>query len=268
MQQQQQQQQQHQPDKYFSGGSFSNSSHIAVNSDGVAFNLSLVDTQLGKLMAVMTLNTNKPTLRAPPEVIRELMRYNPEAFPDQTSSCTVPNTGYWTEEEHRLFEEGLDKYGKSWVKIASYIGTRNHNQVRSHAQKHFQKQAKKSKKTDDVVYTKEEDMCTKEEDMCIKGDDDVVCTKEEDMCTKEEDKRKRVSWHLAREQQSDDESWDMNSEGTLSVTEQDDILFRRAASDVHEPDQSQVDKSQRESARLFAKVLVSELSLYEKSEEI
>lgn len=52
------------------------------------------------------------------------------------------NTGRWTAEEHRLFLEGLEKHGKGWKKIASLIKSRTVVQIRTHAQKYFQKLAK------------------------------------------------------------------------------------------------------------------------------
>ena len=55
------------------------------------------------------------------------------------SSSTREKTGRWSPEEHRLFLEGMRTFGKKWTKIASFIGTRTAMQVRTHAQKYFQK---------------------------------------------------------------------------------------------------------------------------------
>jgi len=52
------------------------------------------------------------------------------------------NTGRWTADEHRLFLQGLEQYGKGWKKIASLIKSRTVVQIRTHAQKYFQKLAK------------------------------------------------------------------------------------------------------------------------------
>jgi SHAQKYF class myb-like DNA-binding protein len=52
------------------------------------------------------------------------------------------NTGRWTAEEHRLFLLGLEQHGKGWKKIASLIKSRTVVQIRTHAQKYFQKLAK------------------------------------------------------------------------------------------------------------------------------
>ena len=47
--------------------------------------------------------------------------------------------GRWTMEEHRLFMDGLQIHGKNWKQLESYISTRTSSQIRSHAQKYFNK---------------------------------------------------------------------------------------------------------------------------------
>jgi len=47
--------------------------------------------------------------------------------------------GRWSQEEHEVFLEGLESFGKQWKVIAGLIGTRTVVQVRTHAQKYFQK---------------------------------------------------------------------------------------------------------------------------------
>ena len=47
------------------------------------------------------------------------------------------STGRWTQQEHVLFIEGLKIYGKNWKKVEGFIGTRTGTQIRSHAQKFF-----------------------------------------------------------------------------------------------------------------------------------
>lgn len=49
------------------------------------------------------------------------------------------NTGRWLQEEHERFLRGLNLFGKKWTKVAEVVGTRTTVQVRSHAQKYFQK---------------------------------------------------------------------------------------------------------------------------------
>jgi len=53
---------------------------------------------------------------------------------------------YWTEEEHLRFLDAIENYGHKDVKaIASFVGTRNATQVRTHAQKYFIKLARSGK---------------------------------------------------------------------------------------------------------------------------
>lgn len=51
-----------------------------------------------------------------------------------------PNTGRWTEAEHQLFLQGLEAFPyRAWKKIATLIKTRTVVQIRTHAQKYYQK---------------------------------------------------------------------------------------------------------------------------------
>ena len=57
----------------------------------------------------------------------------------QTATGEKEKIGRWSEEEHKVFLEGLTKHGKQWKIIAGMIGTRTVVQVRTHAQKYFQR---------------------------------------------------------------------------------------------------------------------------------
>lgn len=47
--------------------------------------------------------------------------------------------GHWTDEEHELFLRCWAEHGKSWKKLSEIIKTRTNEQIRTHAQKYFQK---------------------------------------------------------------------------------------------------------------------------------
>jgi SHAQKYF class myb-like DNA-binding protein len=49
------------------------------------------------------------------------------------------STGRWNKLEHYVFVEGLRIFGKNWKKVESIIPTRSGTQIRSHAQKFFQR---------------------------------------------------------------------------------------------------------------------------------
>ena len=54
------------------------------------------------------------------------------------------NSGRWTNEECKRFEEALKKFGRRWKKVEAYVGTRSATQIRSHAQKYFLKHKSKT----------------------------------------------------------------------------------------------------------------------------
>lgn len=56
--------------------------------------------------------------------------------------CDGNFLGRWTTEEHNLFLQGLKKYNKQWKQIAELVKTRTVVQIRTHAQKYFQKMEK------------------------------------------------------------------------------------------------------------------------------
>lgn len=49
------------------------------------------------------------------------------------------SAGRWTKEEHQRFVDAVKKFGKNWKQVEEYVGTRTGAQVRSHAQKFFNK---------------------------------------------------------------------------------------------------------------------------------
>jgi SHAQKYF class myb-like DNA-binding protein len=72
------------------------------------------------------------------------MEISPPSTPTEGDS-SKENVGRWSEEEHQVFIQGLERYGKQWKTIANMIGTRTVVQVRTHAQKYFQKMERKTK---------------------------------------------------------------------------------------------------------------------------
>ncbi|CAD8117643.1 unnamed protein product [Paramecium sonneborni] len=54
--------------------------------------------------------------------------------------------GRWIKEEHQRFVEALSIHGKNWKKVEEYVGTRSGAQIRSHAQKFFNRLEKEFNK--------------------------------------------------------------------------------------------------------------------------
>lgn len=71
---------------------------------------------------------------------------NSSSFPQK--SQPKKDRGRWRPEEHDLFLKGLEKYGRDWKKIESLVGTRTGPQIRSHAQKYFNKLSKEKEQNE------------------------------------------------------------------------------------------------------------------------
>lgn len=70
-----------------------------------------------------------------------------------SSAGDKEKVGRWSEKEHLVFLDGLHTYGKQWKTIAGMIGTRTVVQVRTHAQKYFQKMERSNGALDYVSTT-------------------------------------------------------------------------------------------------------------------
>ena len=46
--------------------------------------------------------------------------------------------GRWDAEEHKRFLDAMKMYGNSWKLVREYVKTRTEDQIRSHAQKHYE----------------------------------------------------------------------------------------------------------------------------------
>ena len=67
------------------------------------------------------------------------------------SSSTKQRSGRWSEDEHKLFLQGLEQHGRKWEKITAVVGTRTERQIKSHAQKYFANlESTKTKETDEL----------------------------------------------------------------------------------------------------------------------
>ena len=60
----------------------------------------------------------------------------------QASKNSGKKAGRWTVTEHQVFLEGLKRHGKDWKLISHMIPSRSVVQIRTHAQKYYQKLAK------------------------------------------------------------------------------------------------------------------------------
>jgi len=62
--------------------------------------------------------------------------------------------GRWTSKEHEQFMECLKHYGRDWDKLEEMIPTRTNIQIRSHAQKFFERIRKEFNTEDPMDYVK------------------------------------------------------------------------------------------------------------------
>lgn len=84
----------------------------------------------------------------------KMFKLKPEqSYKKETKASRLgKSTGRWTQKEHVLFIEGLKIYGKNWKKVESFIGTRTGTQIRSHAQKFFNRIRKEFSTEDPSKY--------------------------------------------------------------------------------------------------------------------
>jgi SHAQKYF class myb-like DNA-binding protein len=59
--------------------------------------------------------------------------------------------GRWGKAEHQRFVDGLKKYGKNWKKVEEHVRTRTGAQIRSHAQKFFNRLQKELNDGDEMA---------------------------------------------------------------------------------------------------------------------
>ena len=62
------------------------------------------------------------------------MKLMTETYTGQLKHSTK---GKWNPEEHSMFLEAVEIWGKQWKLISKHVKTRTPSQCRSHAQKHF-----------------------------------------------------------------------------------------------------------------------------------
>ncbi|CAI5740221.1 unnamed protein product [Peronospora destructor] len=79
------------------------------------------------------------------------------ASPVSQTSETNKRRERWTEEEHACFMEGLNRYGRKWKKIQTFVKTKTAVQVRTHAYGYFAKLLRNMPE-DDAIWELAEEM--------------------------------------------------------------------------------------------------------------
>ncbi|KAF4315390.1 hypothetical protein BBO99_00009430 [Phytophthora kernoviae] len=79
------------------------------------------------------------------------------ASPVSQSSETNKRRERWTEDEHARFMEGLNRYGRKWKKIQTFVKTKTAVQVRTHAYGYFAKLLRNMPE-DDAIWELAEEM--------------------------------------------------------------------------------------------------------------
>lgn len=100
--------------------------HAQLNHTNAKFNLQQTQTVRPK------------RARVPP---KEALAVQPKIRRKQKTGNHL--TGRWNKHEHDMFLRGLEMYGKEWKKMAGLIPSRTVVQIRTHAQKYFQKLKKR-----------------------------------------------------------------------------------------------------------------------------
>ena len=91
----------------------------------------------------------------------ESIDHQPTPQINTSSSQTIltKEHGRWTENEHKLFLEGIMLYQNEWKNVQNHIGTRSATQARSHAQKFFIKMRKELPKQCSTLNEVKEKIC-------------------------------------------------------------------------------------------------------------